>query len=147
MGIAPISGPKLRDSCSCQLGFTLADLPGGLHASQSQGKRHDIVQLGEILTARACSCSPATKNTPTRLTPTRCWRICPPLKANAFIRWGRKPSAWITTAPLVLQRTSRFFAEPIYKAATGAAGYRLRENPAELIFARRLRALKAAQLA
>ena len=29
-----------------QLGFTLADLPGGLHASQSQGKRHDIVQLG-----------------------------------------------------------------------------------------------------
>ena len=29
-----------------QLGFTLADMPGGLHASQSQGKRHDIVQLG-----------------------------------------------------------------------------------------------------
>ena len=29
-----------------QLGFTLADLPAGLHASQSQGKRHDIVQLG-----------------------------------------------------------------------------------------------------
>ncbi len=88
-----------------QLGFTLADLPGGLHASQSQGKRHDIVQLGgENLAAglngtRACSCLPATKRTPTRLTPTRCWRICLPLKANAFIRWGRKPSAWITTAP------------------------------------------------
>lgn len=29
-----------------QLGFTLATLPAGLHASQSQGKRHDIVQLG-----------------------------------------------------------------------------------------------------
>lgn len=29
-----------------QLGFTLATLPDGLHASQSQGKRHDIVQLG-----------------------------------------------------------------------------------------------------
>jgi ABC-type Fe2+-enterobactin transport system, periplasmic component len=29
-----------------QLGFTLATLPQGLHASQSQGKRHDIVQLG-----------------------------------------------------------------------------------------------------
>ncbi|HDU6303109.1 TPA: Fe2+-enterobactin ABC transporter substrate-binding protein [Klebsiella aerogenes] len=29
-----------------QLGFKLAALPGGLHASQSQGKRHDIVQLG-----------------------------------------------------------------------------------------------------
>ncbi|MCI1031023.1 iron complex transport system substrate-binding protein [Raoultella sp. BIGb0149] len=29
-----------------QLGFTLATLPGGLHASQSQGKRHDIIQLG-----------------------------------------------------------------------------------------------------
>lgn len=29
-----------------QLGFTLAALPEGLHASQSQGKRHDIVQLG-----------------------------------------------------------------------------------------------------
>jgi len=29
-----------------QLGFTLAALPDGLHASQSQGKRHDIVQLG-----------------------------------------------------------------------------------------------------
>lgn len=29
-----------------QLGFTLATLPEGLHASQSQGKRHDIVQLG-----------------------------------------------------------------------------------------------------
>ena len=29
-----------------QLGFALAPLPAGLHASQSQGKRHDIVQLG-----------------------------------------------------------------------------------------------------
>ena len=29
-----------------QLGFTLASLPAGLHTSQSQGKRHDIVQLG-----------------------------------------------------------------------------------------------------
>lgn len=29
-----------------QLGFTLATLPGGLQASQSQGKRHDIIQLG-----------------------------------------------------------------------------------------------------
>lgn len=29
-----------------QLGFTLATLPENLHASQSQGKRHDIVQLG-----------------------------------------------------------------------------------------------------
>ena len=29
-----------------QLGFTLATLPAGLHASKSQGKRHDIIQLG-----------------------------------------------------------------------------------------------------
>nr|WP_318382772.1 Fe2+-enterobactin ABC transporter substrate-binding protein [uncultured Enterobacter sp.] len=29
-----------------QLGFTLAALPEGLRTSQSQGKRHDIVQLG-----------------------------------------------------------------------------------------------------
>ena len=29
-----------------QLGFTLAGLPAGLHTSTSQGKRHDIVQLG-----------------------------------------------------------------------------------------------------
>ncbi|WP_211252875.1 Fe2+-enterobactin ABC transporter substrate-binding protein [Trabulsiella guamensis] len=29
-----------------QLGFTLAPLPAGLHTSQSQGKRHDILQLG-----------------------------------------------------------------------------------------------------
>jgi iron complex transport system substrate-binding protein len=29
-----------------QLGFALAPLPAGLQASQSQGKRHDIVQLG-----------------------------------------------------------------------------------------------------
>ncbi|HGH3370672.1 TPA: Fe2+-enterobactin ABC transporter substrate-binding protein [Kluyvera cryocrescens] len=29
-----------------QLGFTQATLPAGLHASQSQGKRHDIIQLG-----------------------------------------------------------------------------------------------------
>ena len=29
-----------------QLGFTLAALPQNLHASQSQGKRHDIIQLG-----------------------------------------------------------------------------------------------------
>ncbi|POP43450.1 Fe2+-enterobactin ABC transporter substrate-binding protein [Superficieibacter electus] len=29
-----------------QLGFTLATLPAGLHTSQSQGKRHDIIQLG-----------------------------------------------------------------------------------------------------
>jgi len=29
-----------------QLGFTQAELPAGLHASQSQGKRHDIIQLG-----------------------------------------------------------------------------------------------------
>ena len=29
-----------------QLGFTLATPPAGLNASQSQGKRHDIVQLG-----------------------------------------------------------------------------------------------------
>ncbi|MDS0113331.1 Fe2+-enterobactin ABC transporter substrate-binding protein, partial [Enterobacter hormaechei subsp. steigerwaltii] len=29
-----------------QLGFTLAALPDGLHTSQSQGKRHDIIQLG-----------------------------------------------------------------------------------------------------
>ena len=29
-----------------QLGFTLADLPAGLHTSKSQGKRHDIIQLG-----------------------------------------------------------------------------------------------------
>ena len=29
-----------------QLGFTLATLPAGLHTSQSQGKRHDIVQVG-----------------------------------------------------------------------------------------------------
>ncbi|MFY2738869.1 Fe2+-enterobactin ABC transporter substrate-binding protein [Pseudocitrobacter faecalis] len=29
-----------------QLGFKLATLPEGLHASQSQGKRHDIIQLG-----------------------------------------------------------------------------------------------------
>ncbi|EOX3825972.1 Fe2+-enterobactin ABC transporter substrate-binding protein [Enterobacter quasiroggenkampii] len=29
-----------------QLGFTLADLPAGLQTSTSQGKRHDIVQLG-----------------------------------------------------------------------------------------------------
>ncbi|NOS31013.1 Fe2+-enterobactin ABC transporter substrate-binding protein, partial [Staphylococcus aureus] len=29
-----------------QLGFSLATLPGGLPASHSQGKRHDIVQLG-----------------------------------------------------------------------------------------------------
>lgn len=29
-----------------QLGFKLATLPAGLHASQSQGKRHDIIQLG-----------------------------------------------------------------------------------------------------
>lgn len=33
-----------------QLGFTLADLPAGLHTSKSQGKRHDIIQLsGENL--------------------------------------------------------------------------------------------------
>lgn len=39
-----------RDSAQgqllAQLGFTLATLPEGLNASQSQGKRHDIVQLG-----------------------------------------------------------------------------------------------------
>ncbi|WP_330998770.1 Fe2+-enterobactin ABC transporter substrate-binding protein [Intestinirhabdus alba] len=29
-----------------QVGFTLATLPEGLHTSQSQGKRHDIIQLG-----------------------------------------------------------------------------------------------------
>ncbi|ELJ8295826.1 Fe2+-enterobactin ABC transporter substrate-binding protein [Enterobacter roggenkampii] len=29
-----------------QLGFTLADLPVGLQTSTSQGKRHDIIQLG-----------------------------------------------------------------------------------------------------
>lgn len=29
-----------------QLGFTLAELPAGLHTSTSQGKRHDIIQLG-----------------------------------------------------------------------------------------------------
>ena len=29
-----------------QLGFTLADLPAGLQTSPSQGKRHDIIQLG-----------------------------------------------------------------------------------------------------
>ena len=29
-----------------QLGFTLADVPAGLHTSKSQGKRHDIIQLG-----------------------------------------------------------------------------------------------------
>lgn len=29
-----------------QLGFTLAELPAGLRTSTSQGKRHDIVQLG-----------------------------------------------------------------------------------------------------
>nr|WP_258041607.1 Fe2+-enterobactin ABC transporter substrate-binding protein [Citrobacter amalonaticus] len=29
-----------------QLGFTLATLPDGLHTSKSQGKRHDIIQLG-----------------------------------------------------------------------------------------------------
>lgn len=29
-----------------QLGFTLATLPAGLQTSQSQGKRHDIIQLG-----------------------------------------------------------------------------------------------------
>ncbi|MBM7235852.1 Fe2+-enterobactin ABC transporter substrate-binding protein [Enterobacter roggenkampii] len=29
-----------------QLGFTLADLPSGLQTSTSQGKRHDIIQLG-----------------------------------------------------------------------------------------------------
>ncbi|WES69742.1 Fe2+-enterobactin ABC transporter substrate-binding protein [Superficieibacter sp. HKU1] len=29
-----------------QLGFTLATLPAGLYTSQSQGKRHDIIQLG-----------------------------------------------------------------------------------------------------
>ncbi|MBE4874368.1 Fe2+-enterobactin ABC transporter substrate-binding protein [Enterobacter cloacae complex sp. P38RS] len=29
-----------------QLGFTLAALPDGLHTSKSQGKRHDIIQLG-----------------------------------------------------------------------------------------------------
>ncbi|KNC93092.1 Fe2+-enterobactin ABC transporter substrate-binding protein [Trabulsiella odontotermitis] len=29
-----------------QLGFSLAPLPAGLHTSQSQGKRHDILQLG-----------------------------------------------------------------------------------------------------
>ncbi|KAF1370909.1 Fe2+-enterobactin ABC transporter substrate-binding protein [Yokenella regensburgei] len=29
-----------------QLGFTLAPLPADLHTSQSQGKRHDILQLG-----------------------------------------------------------------------------------------------------
>lgn len=29
-----------------QLGFTLATLPANLHTSQSQGKRHDIIQLG-----------------------------------------------------------------------------------------------------
>lgn len=29
-----------------QLGFTLADMPAGLQTSTSQGKRHDIIQLG-----------------------------------------------------------------------------------------------------
>lgn len=29
-----------------QLGFTLAKLPASVHASQSMGKRHDIIQLG-----------------------------------------------------------------------------------------------------
>ncbi|WP_137849109.1 Fe2+-enterobactin ABC transporter substrate-binding protein [Enterobacter sp. 2VL] len=29
-----------------QLGFTLANLPAGLQTSKSQGKRHDIIQLG-----------------------------------------------------------------------------------------------------
>ena len=29
-----------------QLGFTLAELPAGLHTSKSQGQRHDIIQLG-----------------------------------------------------------------------------------------------------
>ena len=29
-----------------QLGFTLAELPAGLQTSKSQGKRHDIIQLG-----------------------------------------------------------------------------------------------------
>jgi ABC-type Fe2+-enterobactin transport system substrate-binding protein len=98
-----------------QLGFTLADLPGGLHASQSQGKRHDIVQLGgENLAAglngQSLFLFAGDQKTPTRLTPTRCWRICPPLKANAFIRWGRKPSAWITTAPCWCCSASALFA-------------------------------------
>lgn len=87
-----------------QLGFKLATLPGNLHASQSQGKRHDIVQLGgENLAAgingESLLCSPAMRKTPRPFTPTRYWRTYRRLPLNAFIHWGPKPSVWTTTAP------------------------------------------------
>ncbi len=88
-----------------QLGFSLATLPGGLPASHSQGKRHDIVQLGgENLAAglngqslflfagdqKRCGChlrQPAAGASPGGRT------------ANASIRWAPRPSALTTTAP------------------------------------------------
>ena len=85
-----------------QLGFSLATLPGGLPASHSQGKRHDIVQLGgENLAAGLNGQSlflPATRKMRMPSTPTRCWRISRRSQANASTRWAPRPSALTTTA-------------------------------------------------
>jgi hypothetical protein len=109
-----------------QLGFSLATLPGGLPASHSQGKRHDIVQLGgENLAAglngQSLFLFAGDQKDAMPSTPTRCWRISRRSKANASTRWAPRPSVLTTTAPC--------WCSSVSPACSANAGCAIRTGP------------------
>lgn len=110
LSILPLHGANLWTPESAQgqmleqLGFTLAKLPAGLNASQSQGKRHDIIQLGgENLAAglngESLFLFAGDQKMPMLFMLIRCSRTCLQYKTSRFMRWEPRRSVWITTAP------------------------------------------------
>ncbi|STW40707.1 Ferric enterobactin-binding periplasmic protein FepB [Klebsiella pneumoniae] len=86
-----------------QLGFSLATLPGGLPASHSQGKRHDIVQLGgENLAAglngQSLFLFAGDQKDADAIYANPLLAHLPAVAGNASTRWAPRPSALTTTA-------------------------------------------------
>ncbi len=87
-----------------QLGFTLAKLPAGLNASQSRGKRHDIIpawwrKSGCRVKWRVTILFAGDQKDADAIYANRCSRTCLQYKTSRFMHWEPRHSARITTAP------------------------------------------------
>jgi ABC-type Fe2+-enterobactin transport system substrate-binding protein len=85
-----------------QLGFTLADLPAGLHL-KSQGKRHDIIQLGGEnlatgLNGEGLFVFAGDQKDVDAIYANPLLAHLPRCRTSASGRWERRRSAWIITA-------------------------------------------------
>lgn len=86
-----------------QLGFTLADLPAGLQTSTSQGKRHDIIQLGGEnlatgLNGEGLFVFAGDEKDVAAIYANPLLAHLPSVKTSAYGRWEPRRSAWIITA-------------------------------------------------